>query len=168
MFNLKLKKTSRRLKSMLLSGKSIPPPVVINFRTHLNSFSVADASVKEQIAPGLGQMSSSPLFVPLPTPDSSLSSAFEIFAKYHLVSEVLHKCLWSLISAENLSLLSLQSFCCTELGFGEQILRPETWLQATLWGHTSQHGGEELCSLGLCRLCSPIHCFLWNWGVLCH
>uniref|UniRef100_A0A8D1MTE7 Solute carrier family 5 member 12 n=1 Tax=Sus scrofa TaxID=9823 RepID=A0A8D1MTE7_PIG len=126
---------------MLLSGKSIPPPVVINFRTHLNSFSVADALVKEQIAPGLGQMSSSPLFVPLPTPDSSLSSAFEIFAKYHLVSEVLHKCLWSLISAENLSLLSLQSFCCTELGFGEQILRPETWLQATLWGHTSQHGG---------------------------
>ena len=36
----------------MLSGKSIPPPVVINFGTHLNSFSVAHALAEEKTAPG--------------------------------------------------------------------------------------------------------------------
>lgn len=72
----------------MLSGKFIPPPVVINFGTHPNSFSVAYALAEEKTAPGQGQISSSHLLVPLPDP--SLSSTFEIFPEYNLVSEVLH------------------------------------------------------------------------------
>jgi hypothetical protein len=49
----------------MLSGKSIPPPVVINLRIHLNSFFVAYASGEEQTALVQRQISSPHLLVPI-------------------------------------------------------------------------------------------------------
>lgn len=84
-----------------------------------------------------------------------------------MVSEDPLKCLWSSVSSQNHSLLSWQNIYCPELCFWEQLL-PETQLKGTLWSQTSQHGGQELRSLGLCCICSPLCHFLWNWGVLCY